>query len=278
MIRTLDIDDFVAAPAGRYVAGEHFLYASHSDALFALFVWGRPDAEETRRLIRALHAEVTPHARPHRTLADFSEVTGIDSEAFAALRDFLEQVKERQCAVTLQEALIRPAGLAGTVVAGYYLLYPPPYPVKVFTDSREALTWLGLEAPVLGGWCELRDAVRAQSPELAALRALLRSQMAEATLRSSAKHLGVSSRTLQRQLKNGGTTFQRQLDAARLEAARGLLADSSEKLAAIARLVGFSSPHHFSDWFHRQAGLTAERWRATHQAPPPPTPPTALPR
>ena len=58
------------------------------------------------------------------------------------LRDFLESIKARQAEVTVQEAVLRPGGLAGTVVAGYFAIYPQPYPTRLFTDSADAAAWL----------------------------------------------------------------------------------------------------------------------------------------
>lgn len=252
---------FLQDPTGRWLSDRHFLYLSETEELWAFYIWGQPPADETRKLVQALFAEMRPEAKPHRTYVDFSGMTGIDRESFGVLRDFLEGIKPRQAEVTVREAVVRPGGFAGTVVAGYFAIYPQPYPTRVFTDSVEAAAWLELDPSVLRGWEALRDQVRGVPPELQQLRQLLRSQLDKADLASAARQLGVSTRTLQRRLGSFGTTFHAVLDGERLELAQSLVSGSDEKLSAIASRVGFASYQHFSDWFRRKAGSTAEEWR-----------------
>lgn len=254
---------FQRAPAGTYLSGEHFLYLCETEELFAFFIWGQARGDETRRVVEALSVEVRPEAVPHRSYVDFSGMTGIDRESFGVLRDFLESVKHRQAEVTVKEALIRPGGFAGTVIAGYYAVYQQPFPARLFTDSPEAMAWLELEPAVLRRWEGLRDQVRGVPPELLQLKQLLRTKLDRADLPWAAKQLGVSTRTLQRRLSGTGTSFQRVLDGERLEVAQSLVAESDEKLSSIASQVGFASYQHFSDWFRRKAGSTAEEWRRT---------------
>jgi len=261
MIRAASLDEYAVRPAGTFWSGEHHLVLCENEGLYAVYLWGRPGGAEAQQLVRALAAEVRAEAQPHRAFVDFSMLSGIDSEAFAALREFLARAEERQKQVTMQEALIRPSGLVGAVVAGYYVLYPPPFPAKVFTDGGAGSEWLGLESEVVDRWRALCDQVRAVSPELMGLRSVIEAQIARVDLLSAASELGLSSRTLQRRLKHQGTTFQHQLDTVRRELAQNLIDDSDEKLGAIASRLGFASHQHFSEWFHRQTGETAEASR-----------------
>jgi AraC-like DNA-binding protein len=256
-----DLAAFQRAPAGTWVGGEHFLFLCETEELYAFFIWGQPTLEETQQVVQALAVELRPEAVPHRAYVDFSGMSGIDRRSFGVLRDFLEASKRRQAEVTVKEAIIRPGGFAGTVVAGYFAIYDQPFPTRLFTDSTEAAGWLELDAALLKRWETLRDQVRGVPQELKQLRALLRTQLDRADLPSAAKQLGVSTRTLQRRLGSFGTTFQRVLDGERLELAQTLVAESEEKLSSIATQVGFASYQHFSDWFRRKAGSTAEEWR-----------------
>lgn len=256
-----DLAAFQRDPTGTWLADKHFLYLCETEELYAFYIWGQPLGDETRRLVQALSAELRPEAKPHRTYVDFSGMTGIDRESFGVLRDFIEGARERQAEVTVREAVVRPGGFAGTVVAGYLAIYPQPYPTQVFTDAGEAATYLELDPSLLRRWEALRDQVRGVPPELQQLKQLLRTQLDKADLPTAAKQLGVSTRTLQRRLGSFGTTFQRVLDGERLELAQSLVAESDEKLSAIANRVGFASYQHFSDWFRRKAGSTAEEWR-----------------
>ncbi|MDP2273163.1 MAG: AraC family transcriptional regulator [Archangium sp.] len=252
---------FQRAPEGTYLSGEHFLFLCETEELYAFFIWGQACLEETHEVVKVLATELRPGAVPHRSYVDFSGMTGIDRKSFGVLRDFLEASKPRQAEVTVQEAIIRPGGFAGTVVAGYFAIYEQPFPTRLFTDSAEAAGWLELDPALLKRWETLRDEVRGVPPELKQLRRLLRAQLDRADLPSAARQLGVSTRTLQRRLGSFGTTFQRVLDGERLELAQELVAESEEKLSSIATQVGFASYQHFSDWFRRKAGSTAEAFR-----------------
>lgn len=254
------LEEFRRRPEGLYLAAEHSLYLCESPELYALFLWGRPGAEETRRLVESLAVEMRPDVKLHRTLVDFSGLTGIDSESFGVLRDFLESVKKRQAEVTERESVIRPGGFAGTIVAGFFVLFPQLYPTRLFTETAPALEWLGVPPEQGRAWHELLRQVRDGSPELAQLRGVLAGDLS-VDLPRVAKHLGLSARTLQRKLKDLGTSFQAELDRARLEIAERMLAEGDEKLSAIGVQVGFASYPHFSQWFHRQTGVTAEARR-----------------
>jgi AraC-like DNA-binding protein/ABC-type transporter Mla MlaB component len=256
------IEEFERKPAGTWVAGHNFLYICHTEQLYAFYLWGQPDADETRRLIRVLAVEMRPEARPHRAFADFRGLTGIDSDAFAVLRDFLEAIKLRQREVTIQEAVVRPGGMVGTIIAGFFVIYPQLYPTRVFTESEPAAEWLGLDEATHREWDALRDEVRGISPETLRLRQVLEVNLLDANVAQAAKLLGLSTRTLQRKLRAAGTSFQRELDGARLAVAEPLISGSHDKLASIALRVGFSSPQHFSEWYRRQTGRTAEQRRA----------------
>lgn len=259
--RADDLAAYRRDPTGTWVADAHSVCLCETPELYAIFIWGQPHGDETRRLVETLAVEMRPEAIPHRTYVDFSGMTGIDREAFGVLRDFLEGIKQRQGEVTVREAVVRPGGFVGAIVAGYFAVYPQPYPTRLFTDAGEAADWLELDPIVLQRWEALRDQVRGVPPELQQLRAILRTQLDQAELASAAKQLGVSTRTLQRRLGSFGTTFQRVLDSERLELAQSLVSGTDEKLAAIASRVGFASYQHFSDWFRRKSGSTAEEWR-----------------
>jgi AraC-like DNA-binding protein len=69
-------------------------------------------------------------------------------------------------------------------------------------------------------------------------------------------------RSLQRDLVAARTSFQRELDGARVRIAKRLLADSESPLTEIAYDVGCASPQHFSTLFRRVTGVAPSTWRA----------------
>lgn len=105
----------------------------------------------------------------------------------------------------------------------------------------------------------------AGTAELDRLRAWLRDGGLHATLDQAAHALGVSGRSLQRRLGEGGSSFRAELEQARLAAAQRLLLDTDDKVAAIAAEVGASSESNFIAFFRRLTGQTPAAWRAARR-------------
>lgn len=77
-----------------------------------------------------------------------------------------------------------------------------------------------------------------------------------ATLARTAVHMGLSARTLQRRLADGGTDFQTLLDEVRVAQARTYVEDSDLPLMQVAQLLGYSQPAAFSRWFQSRFGAS----------------------
>ena len=77
-----------------------------------------------------------------------------------------------------------------------------------------------------------------------------------------ASELAISSRTLQRRLRQEGTTFQKILDELREELARHYLASTDYSSAEISFLLGFEEPNSFFRAFRAWTGQTPEIVRA----------------
>lgn len=76
-----------------------------------------------------------------------------------------------------------------------------------------------------------------------------------------AERLGLSRRTMERQLASEGSSFHALLDAVRDELARGQLTGTRRSSAEIAELLGFASSASFTAWFAARHGLPPRRWR-----------------
>jgi AraC-like DNA-binding protein len=102
--------------------------------------------------------------------------------------------------------------------------------------------------------------------------ARLRNHLAATGLRVSvqeaARALGMASRSLQRHLRNAGSSFREEIERARLDMARRLLSESGLKLETIGHRIGFRSAAHFTVFFGKRAGMTPSAYRRLHaQAP-----------
>ena len=81
-----------------------------------------------------------------------------------------------------------------------------------------------------------------------------------------ARRLGMSERTLHRRLSDEGLTFQKLVDEARRDLAKGLLVQSDYSLADIAFLTGFSEQSAFNRAFRRWMDQTPTAFRETRGA------------
>lgn len=75
------------------------------------------------------------------------------------------------------------------------------------------------------------------------------------------QHLHLSQRTLQRKLKDEGTTFKEMLDETRKELAKEYVNDSSLSLSEITYLLGFSEQSNFTRAFKRWQGRSPSAYR-----------------
>ncbi len=77
-----------------------------------------------------------------------------------------------------------------------------------------------------------------------------------------AQNLAVSKRSLQRHLKNEGTTFQKELNKTREKLARHYLSNSALPGSQISFLLGFDDPNSFVRAFRTWTGTTPEKMRS----------------
>jgi AraC-like DNA-binding protein len=82
------------------------------------------------------------------------------------------------------------------------------------------------------------------------------------TLEAVARTLGVSARTLQRQLRQEGTTFAKLLTDLRREMAPALLRDGRHGVAEVAFLLGYEDPSAFRRAFHRWFARSPRSFRS----------------
>jgi AraC-like DNA-binding protein len=95
------------------------------------------------------------------------------------------------------------------------------------------------------------------------VRELVLSQLAsgKSSVELAAGQLGISRRTLHRQLAPEGHTFSGIVDDVRRELARRYMADKHRSLAEVSELLGFAAPSAFSRWYRRHLKDTASRKR-----------------
>jgi len=100
------------------------------------------------------------------------------------------------------------------------------------------------------------------------LREVLRNHLGHIplTLSTTAEMIGLTPRTLQRELSKHQLSYQELLDQLRYEKALPLLRDKKHKLFDIALDLGYSDSAHFTRAFRRWAGMTPREYRKQHVA------------
>jgi AraC-like DNA-binding protein len=83
----------------------------------------------------------------------------------------------------------------------------------------------------------------------------------EPTPARAAKALGVSQRTLQRRLRDEGTSFARIVDGTRRELSEHYLSEPNVAAFEVAFLLGYSEPSAFHRAFRRWTGMTPQEFR-----------------
>lgn len=75
------------------------------------------------------------------------------------------------------------------------------------------------------------------------------------------QQLGMSARTLQRQLGQEGAHFQTLVNDVRREQAQRLVEGRVHSITEVAQMVGFAETSAFSRWFSQQFGVSPSRWK-----------------
>lgn len=87
---------------------------------------------------------------------------------------------------------------------------------------------------------------------------------AETSLGEVAKLFSIHPRTLNRRLRDQGSSFKALIDALRYEMARQLLRDTGLPAAEIAAALDYSEPTAFNRAFRRWSGMAPLAWRAAN--------------
>ena len=145
MRRAVDNREFLATPVGRYVAGRTWALWTADPTLCGSVVWGRLDDADIEQVLRSFDSLFSPEMAPRcNLLTDASRLAGIDASAFQRFANFIAERLPDLAGRIAHHAIVRPAGVPGALVAGFYEISgPPPYPMRLFTSTVEALEWLG---------------------------------------------------------------------------------------------------------------------------------------
>ncbi len=257
-----DADAYRDDPVGSSLALTRALVFCARPTLWGFALWGAPTEADLARIVPLLRLELARGAPPHASLIDARRLESSDPRAFAVLSTYLRANFDAFRTQVTRLALVRPPGVLGATVAGFYQVAGAPYPVRVFDDLPAACAWL--RVPELATQLDAAIAAASQiSPVILQLRRWLESHLDDASLARAAKAVSRAPRSLQRDLTEAGTSFQAETDAARIRLAKRLLVETSSSLTEIAYDVGCASPQHFSTLFRRVTEMTPSEFRSS---------------
>jgi AraC-like DNA-binding protein len=262
------LDEYRVRPIGTYLSGPTFVVWWHSPQLNGISFWGRPEAQHVHTVTAALQSEFGTGLEEHASIVDARYMDGVDPAAFYAMSCYVVQNRKSMNRCYTSQAILRPSGLVGAVVAGFHAVLDTMYPVKVFTNVEPALEWLGARdaAQALDELDEIRAREIGTAPVVVALRRHLEQRPGTVTVDHVARVLGLSSRDLQRQLRAANTCFRTEQRAAQVRMAKTLLLETTYDLKRIAIEVGCSSGQRFSAFFRESVGVPPSRWRSHRPA------------
>lgn len=256
---------FSRAPVGKAVASAHALFWLPQRDLLLVSVWGRLRIKDYEMFEQLAPVWLASDAPTRRSLLDLRRLTSVEDEAMARFATYVVGRRETylrtlgRCGLVVEPPVV----LTAAIVAGLPTLAGAPSPFSVYGSATEALSALDVsDADHTAQSLEhLVERAVAEGELLSALDAFLRTHLQEAPIGLAASALGMSVRTLQRRLRDFGTSYRRELEKVRVEEARRLLAETDDKIQSIAMAVGLEKAQHLALLFRRWTGQAPASWR-----------------
>lgn len=249
-------DELVLGQGRRWLPLPNGLMWCHSPKLCGFAVWGRPGLAETRMFMRVFE-QCQRHLPAGSDLVQ--DARGIESIDLNALQELLQWLRDNAPVMrdhVRRRVAVLSSGVMGFALAGIQSVLELDSPVSIVTDPRDAYRRV-----LPDGGDELFEEVeeivtraRGVTPLVLAVRAVLAETRGAVDLIGVAKRLGISGRSLQRQLARAGVSFRAEHASSRFRAAEELLR-GDEKLAAVAAQLGLSEAG-LTQLTRAQAGVT----------------------
>lgn len=261
----LQSHEFLRAPVGACIAGPTYLMWCAAPDLVGTIQWGTPEERDVHDMLAIADAILRSSwlAPAGCLLMDCSEIERVDPDVMVAVAASVRDLLPRWSPRILRHAVVVPSDVRGILLSGALPMVAPSHAFQFSPNLDSALTFLGHAggAEAHAAASEIANQVRGSSRLVSRLREVLLRDLVEASVDRSAMALGLSPRTLQRELARCGTSFSDELRRARVGVARDLLVTSDAKVESIAARVGFGSASRMSVALRRELGATAGELR-----------------
>src|SRR5262245_6148605 len=221
------VQEFLGNPVGQYLAGRSFVIWAQSPSSLGSAYFGRVHPDDHAVLSELFDLHLHAHLRPpYDALCDGGSLDVLDAKAFALLLRYMLPRWPAIAARVRRLAIVRPSGLAGAALSGiFHDNLRGRARTKLFDGRGEALAWLGLSPAARDQVEVLMRALAGRAPILRELQRYLGGHLEAGTLDAAARSIGMSARSLQRSLREHGTSFRAERDRARVLAAETLLTE-----------------------------------------------------
>lgn len=248
---------------GRLLLANVLIWRYRPDLWISAF-WGAPTEGEAKQVVAAYDL-ATQEGRRFRAFIDFSRIEHIDPAAFAVLEQWTRASRASLEAQLVWHVITVPKGVLGAVVCGFHTSIGFSFETRFFEslDVATETMFSGKERNEIRARVLPELDARIGAAALVQLRAAMREQP-EASIEEIARRMGVSPRTLQRQLAAHQTTFRQERIVERIAIAKERLTDPSAKIEVVARELGFDSRQHFARQFQRLVGMSPTAFRERH--------------
>ena len=260
-------DVLVRSPWGRYaVTGASSIVWCASRTLGGVYLWGRPNADETRAIVRLFDEYPRVMDATFDMILDTRAVDGVDGEALKVLTGWMWEHRAGLLEHVRISSVIR-EGPTGFLLVGLLPTIANNKTFRVTTDPVAAFVSVLGEpgAPLAEELDAIATRLRGVPRELQLIRALLSTRL-DATIDDAARALRMSARSLQRTLGNHDTSFHDEVVAARMAKACELLLSTDLKVGTIASRLGISE-RAVTLLFRAKTGLSPIEWRNRNPSP-----------
>jgi AraC-like DNA-binding protein len=236
------IDDasFVGAPIGKWRRAGCSVVWCHAPTLTGCITWGRQTADETRAVMHLFEgfARLAPQ---FDVILDGSSIDKVEPGSILVFADWMRRNLSLLRRRVRRHVGVNAPGVNAFLFAGILPLIGGGWPLTRVIERREAFRLL-LPAGADELCAELEsimNQVRGMPPVLSRLRDLLARNHGQLSAAEAARALGLSLRSLQRELSQAGYSYRDEQHAAQFRRAEELLYEES-KVSAVAARLGIS--------------------------------------
>jgi AraC-like DNA-binding protein len=242
LVSATDDASYVRAPVGKWRRAGSSIAWCHSAALTGCMTWGRQTADETRAVM-GLFESFAQLAPQFDMILDGSSIDRIEAGALLVFADWMRRHSDILRGRVRRHIGVNAPGVGAFMLAGIFpLIIGSRWQVTRVLDRREAFRLLlpNDEADALcNELVALMDQVRGTPPIISRLRDVLASCAGRISATEAARALGLSLRSLQRELSHAGFSYREEQHAAQFRRAEQLLPEV-DKIAIVAARLGMS--------------------------------------